>query len=111
MTSPDRHRRHVRDHEELIATVSPIRRRDDGSFVWTVTDGFGASTYRTSQAGDGIWQLIDDCDCSLGCDRCGAGTGWKQILGGGTAQFDLAGVSAETRRRRVVRRFAVARRR
>ena len=99
--------RFLRDDESLIAEVSQIRRDEDGCFRWTVTDEHNSIDYRTSAGGDGIWKRIANCPCNYGCDLCGAGTGWKQILGGGTGQFDLAGVPTSTRRRRVVRRFAV----
>jgi hypothetical protein len=99
--------RFLRGHETLIAEVSQIRRDKNGCFRWTVTDEHNSIAYRTSARGDGIWQRIFNCPCSYGCDLCGAGTGWKQILGGGTSQFDLADITASTRRRRVVRRFAV----
>ena len=108
MTTPvNRRLLRVRDDEELIAEVSPIHRDEDGCFRWTVTDEHRSTDYRTSARGDGIWERISNCPCTYGCDLCGAGTGWKQVLGSGTAQFTLDGVTAATRRRRVVRKFAV----
>lgn len=102
-----RHARHLRENEELIARVSPITRDEDGTFRWSVTwdtgpnhdvryDGPATRYYRTSARGDGVW--VD------------SGQGIlleKQILG--TSQFDVGKVSAPTRRRRIVREFAVRR--
>lgn len=88
----DADRRFLRDDQDLTAVVSKIERDDDGCYRWTVTDEHDTVTYRTSPNGDGVW--LDEGHATL--DR--------QILG--IADFDLSGVTAETRRRRVVRRFA-----
>jgi hypothetical protein len=71
-----------------------------------VTDIGGTSRYRTNRAGDGVWVEVERMCACLNCQTPERWAEFKQILG--TAQFSLDGVSAATRRRRVVRRFAVS---
>lgn len=77
--------------EEANLELGPIRRDDEGRWVWTVTDndsydGTETRTFCTDRAGTGLW---------AGDDNLG-----RQILG--HAQFDLRG-TASARRRRVAR--------
>jgi hypothetical protein len=67
--------------------VGPIRRDNDGRYVWTVTVGGERWTYCTDRAGDGLWR---------GTDQSG-----RQLVG--HAQWTVRGVARSTRRRRVVR--------
>lgn len=98
--------------KEFSVTVSSIRRNDAGEYSWTVTDYAESfetgqyerrtTDYRTSRDGEGLWvwgrqvgtwtQHADGTTTPI--------YEWKQIRG--TAQFDLTGVSAGTRRERVL---------
>lgn len=79
--------------------ISPIRHNKDGSYSFTIN----GSTYWTSRDGDGLF-------CSTYTETKGEnGAIWmhgdhnKQLLG--FAQFNLAGLSPTTRRRRVIVSF------
>jgi hypothetical protein len=78
--------------EDAGLTIGPIRRDDEGRYVWTVAYDDSQQnpvswSYCTDRNGDGIW---------LGVDQSG-----KQMVG--HAQWTIRDVSASTRRKRVVR--------
>ena len=86
--------RFAKRDECVIAEVSPIERLGDGSYTWTVETEFDTKTYITNPSGEGVFEYDEDA-AEVG----------RQVRG--NCDFSLRGVASETRRRRVVREFAI----
>lgn len=87
----------VEENDQL--DISPITTREDGGYTWTVN----GTAYWTNRQGDGLftstYRETEDRQGNIWMD----GDHNHQVTG--TSQFSLAGISARTRRARVISYF------